>query len=273
MMRLRPRLYLLGAVAMLLPMHVNAAAPPSTPGQTVEPGGLNSAADMPVAAATWPDIRVQVVARTSVTLSAPMSGQLIDFPLRDGDHFDKGAVIARFDCGEQESALAHAKAVLAEKGQILSADHRMRELGTGSVLDYQVAAAQDQEASADVQGATAAVGHCLVKAPFAGRIGGVSARPYQYLSVGSPMINILEDRPLELQLIAPSQWLVWLKPGTGFSVKIGETGRTYQAKVVRLSGKVDAVSQSIKVYGRLVSPSSDLLAGMSGRATFNPPTR
>jgi len=158
----------------------------------------------------WPDIRVQVVARTSATISAPMSGQLDEFPLRDGDRFEKGEVLARFVCAEQDGALAHARAVLEEKRQVLATNHKLHDLGTGIGLDYHVALAQLAEAAADVQTATALVDNCTVKAPFAGRVGSVAARDYQYLGVGTPLLDILEGRSCELELILPSRWLVWL---------------------------------------------------------------
>jgi RND family efflux transporter MFP subunit len=265
-----PALLALGALLLTHPAW--SADPPPAPAQ--DP--LHDIApphDATANAGAWPDIRVQVVARTSATISAPMSGQLAEFPLRDGDRFEQSAVLARFVCAEQEGTLAHARALLEEKRQVLSTNHKLRDLGTGSGLEYHVAAAQVDEASADVQTATAVVASCTVKAPFAGRVGSISARPYQYLGVGAPLLDILEDRNLELELIVPSRWMVWLKPGTEFSVAIDETGHIYQAELTRLSGKVDAVSQSIKAYGKLDTAAPDLLAGMSGRATFNPPTQ
>jgi membrane fusion protein (multidrug efflux system) len=41
--------------------------------------------------------------------------------------------------------------------------------------------------------------------------------------------------------------------------------------VIRLAGRVDPVSQSVKVYGRLAGKTGDLLAGMSGEAQIEPP--
>lgn len=264
---LRVALVLMGVAIAGLPSPSAWCAPPAiVPGQQPAP-------DAAANPAAWPDIRVQVVSRTSTTISAPMSGQLDSFPLRDGDSFQKGEVLARFVCAEQQGALAHARAVLEEKRQVLATNSRLHQLGTGSGLDYHVAQAQVAEAAADVQTATALVDACTVKAPFAGRVGGVTAHDYQYLGVGAPLLDILEDRALQLELIVPSRWLVWLKPGTDFSVSIDETGHTYQARLTRLSGRVDAVSQSIKAYATLVAPAPDLLPGMSGHASFNPPTQ
>lgn len=219
----------------------------------------------------WHDVRVQVVAHNAASLGSPMSGRLAEFPLRDGDRFQQGQILARFVCNEQEGSLAHARAELAEKRTILATNSKLNSLGTGSGLDFHVAAAQVEEATADVQTATALVDNCAVKAPFPGRVAGVSVRPYQFVGVGQPLLEILDDRALDLELIVPSRWLTWLHEGTPFSVTVEETGRTYHATIDRLSGKVDAVSQSIKAYGKLTDPAPDLLAGMSGKASLAPP--
>jgi membrane fusion protein, multidrug efflux system len=72
-------------------------------------------------------------------------------------------------------------------------------------------------------------------------------------------------------LIAPSRWLAWLKPGMPFKVDIHETEKTYSAQVMRLSGRVDPVSQTIKVFGEIRGDAPELMAGMSGRAVIPPP--
>ncbi len=220
--------------------------------------------------AGWHDIRVQVVAHNAANLGSPMSGRLADFPLRDGDRFQQGQVIARFVCGEQEGALAHARALLTEKREILSTNSKLHSLGTGSGLDFHVAAAQVEEAAAEVQTATAQVENCVVKAPFPGRVAAVAVRPYQFVGLGQPLLEILDDRTLDLELIVPSRWLSWLAPGTPFSVTVEETSHVYKATIDRLSGKVDAVSQSVKAYGHLTDPVPELLAGMSGKAALEP---
>lgn len=218
----------------------------------------------------WHDIRVQVVAHNAANLGSPMSGRLADFPLRDGDRFQQGQVLARFVCGEQEGAMAHARALLSEKREILSTNSKLHSLRTGSGLDFHVAAAQVEEAAAEVQTATAQVENCSVKAPFPGRVAAVAVRPYQFVGLGQPLLEILDDRALDLELIVPSRWLSWLQPGASFNVTVEETGQTYKATINRLSGKVDAISQSIKAYGHLTDAAPELLAGMSGKADLAP---
>jgi RND family efflux transporter MFP subunit len=217
------------------------------------------------------DIRVQVVAETFTTLGAPMAGRLVEFPLRDGDRFAKDQVIARFACGERDSALIRAKAVLDLKRRVFGTKAQLRSMGTSSGLEYDIAAAEVQEATADLATAQVLATHCTVTAPFAGRVAGIAARNFQSLALGAPLIDILSDRALEVEMILPSRWLAWLKPGAPLEVAIDETGHSYAAEIIRISGRVDPVSRSIKTYARITGAAEDLLPGMSGRALLSPP--
>ena len=51
-------------------------------------------------------------------------------------------------------------------------------------------------------------------------------------------------------------------------MRIEETEKSYPAKVTRLGGRVDPVSQSIRVIGEITGKAPELMAGMSGRVNF-----
>lgn len=223
------------------------------------------------AASAAPEVRAQVVAETSTTIGAPMSGRLNQFPLHDGERFKQGQVIARFVCAEKESTLMHARAVYDGRKTVNDSKQRLRALGTSSEVEYKVAESDEEEAAADVKTAQTVVDDCTVAAPFTGRVSAVYTHNFQFLQTGAPMLDVLSDKDLNVEMIVPSMWLTWLKPGSAFNVAIDETGKSYPATLVRLSGKVDAVSRSIKVYGRIDNPPDTLLPGMSGRALFTPP--
>jgi RND family efflux transporter MFP subunit len=262
-----------------------AQAPAAAPAQAPAPAPAAKPAVLPVTAAAHapsagasaqpssapPDIRVQLVAETMATIGAPMAGRLTQFPLHDGDRFKQGQTLARFDCGEKEAALAHARAVLESRKSVNESKQRLRALGTSSQVEYEVAAADEKQAAADVQAAQSLVANCAVAAPFSGRVSAVYTHNYQYLQTGAPLLEVLSDASLELEMIVPSMWLSWLKPGSPLKVTIDETGKTYPATLSRLSGKVDAVSRSVKVYAHIENPSDTLLPGMSGHALFTPP--
>ena len=79
---------------------------------------------------------------------------------------------------------------------------------------------------------------------------------------------ILDDGELEIELIVPSAWLTWLSSGSGFSLRVDETGREYDAEIARIGAAADPVSQTVRLEARFRKHPTDVLAGMSGTARF-----
>jgi membrane fusion protein (multidrug efflux system) len=231
-----------------------------------------AAAQTPRAPAPDSGIGVQVVARLDAVIGAPMAGRLLEFPLRDGDRFKSGDVLARFACAQVDAVVARSKATLGKKQRQLDISAKLRQLGTNNAAEYQLAVSEVAEAQADLVIADANAESCVVHAPFAGRVGNVTARNFEWVTAGAPLLELVSERELELELILPSRWLAWLQDGTSFTAHIQETGQTYQATIVRLSGKVDSISQSVKAYARITGAAPGLLPGMSGQAELSPPT-
>lgn len=225
----------------------------------------------PPAGTGGPEIRAQLSPRQYTTLSSEMAGRIDTIATKTGEHFQKGDVLVTFDCAIQRAQEARARSVLLRATKTYTSDQRLVALHSMGQLELEIAGADVQTAKADVAGAEVITSRCVIAAPFDGVTVEQKARAYQYTTPGQPLLDILDNKNLDVELIAPSRWLTWLKPGYAFSVHIDETDKTYPAHVTRLGGRVDPVSQSIKVIGEISGDAPDLMSGMSGRATFEPP--
>jgi membrane fusion protein, multidrug efflux system len=218
-----------------------------------------------------PEIRAQLTPLHYTTLSSEMAGRIDKIATRVGEHFHEGDVLILFECAVPRAQMAHAQAVLTQGEKTYEINRRLVALKSMGQLELDVSAAEVLKAKADLVAAEAVASKCSIAAPFSGVTVEQKAREFQYTTPGQALLDVLDDRALEVELIAPSHWLGWLKPGYPFKVKIDETDKTYSARVTRLGGRVDPVSQSIKVIGEINGDAPELMAGMSGRATLTPP--
>jgi RND family efflux transporter MFP subunit len=232
----------------------------------------NSAFPAPSSGGIAPEIRAQLTPRQYTTLSSEMAGRIDRIATRVGESFQKDDVLIEFDCALQRAQVARARAVQVQADRTYTIDLRLVALKSMGQLELDIAAAEVQKAKADVAAAEAVASKCSIAAPFAGVTVEQKAREFQYTTPGQALLDILDNRNLEVELIAPSRWLSWLKPGYGFQIRVEENDKSYPAKVTRLGGRVDPVSQSIKVIGVISGDAPELTAGMSGRATFLPPS-
>jgi len=223
------------------------------------------------AAAVPQVIRAQLVPRAFTTLSSETAARVDRISHRAGEHFQKGETLVEFDCVTQRAQVAKARAVLKAAEKTYAINKRLFDMKSLSGLELEVSAAEIDKAKADVAMADAMQSKCVVEAPFTGVVVDQKAREFQYTTPGQPLLEIVDDKALELEFIVPSAWLRWLKTGYAFSVAVDETGKTYHAHVELLGGRVDPVSESIKVTGTIDGDAQDLMPGMSGRVVMAPP--
>lgn len=215
-----------------------------------------------------PEIRAQLTAK-SVLISSELAGKISQLTVKEGESFKKGQLLVSLNCSEQRAQLKKAKAIKQSAERTYSVNSRLSELNSVSVLDLELTKLELSKANADISLMNAILKKCSIHAPFSGRVAEQHAERYQFLKVGEPILDIIDDNKLTLTLLIPSNWLVWLKPAQSFKVFLEETQSEYPAKVTLIGARIDPVSQSIKIKGEIVGKHDGLLAGMSGRAIFD----
>lgn len=222
----------------------------------------------PLAADKDGRIRTQLSARNSLTVSAEIAARLAALPLREGEAFRAGQTLASLDCGLYQNQQRKAEASVEAATAVLQSNQRLAELNSIGKFEVEQAQAKLKEAQSEAASARLLVSRCSISAPFAGRVVKRHVAAHQYVAAGAQLLDIIETGQLELQMIVPSKWLSWLKPGTPFNVDVEELGRSYPARVLRIGAQIDPVSQTLPVYGVMDGTQPGLLAGMSGWAVF-----
>ncbi len=88
------------------------------------------------------------------------------------------------------------------------------------------------------------------------------------MASGAPLLEIVDNRSLEIHLLVPSSWLGKLKPDQTFSFVPDETGKPIDAVVKRLGARIDEGSQTLLLIASVPANTPGLLSGMSGTAHF-----
>ena len=202
------------------------------------------------------------------TLSTDISARVTKVGFKDGEAFHNGDVLVAFDCARQEADLASAEAQEREMRVGLDSALLMEKRNAGNRTETATAQARTDKAHAEADSIRARLSQCSIAAPYDGRITGIDIHEHEYPVPSRPMLSIVADGQPTIELIVPSAWLVWLKPGEPFQFAVDETAKAYPGNVERLGASVDTVSQTIKVFGRFTGPTDGVLPGMSGAAHF-----
>jgi multidrug efflux pump subunit AcrA (membrane-fusion protein) len=214
--------------------------------------------------------RVLVYSPERVDYRSDISVPVSKANVREGMSFKQGDILVEFDCTQLDAQTQAAKAAVNAASIEHRTKKRLHQYQAAGKSEVQLAAAKAVEARAQLKVQQAANRSCAFEAPFDGRVVALNALAHEHPPADKPVITIIKDSALELELIVPSIWLRWLKAGEGFDLAIDETGETGSARVERIGAEVDPVSQTIKLIAVFQAQPTSVLAGMSGTARFKP---
>lgn len=263
-------LMLLLPLALGVTVQANALAdslPPIPPVPVIVPGaGQAMGAERTMEGPNT--IRVLLSAELETSLAAQMVGQVDSVRVGLGDPVKAGQVLARFDCAESDARLKMADAEVAAARETLGVKQRLRKLDAAGETEVILARIAVRKGESAMEVAKAQLAYCEIKAPFDGYVVRIHVKPYQSVSLGAPLLELVSSGALKLRMNVPSQLLRNIKIGSPLNVDILETGNSYAAEVTAINARVDAVAQTIELEAKLKESPAELLPGMSGVARF-----
>jgi RND family efflux transporter MFP subunit len=249
--------------------------------------------------ATVPDVIEAVgtlrAAETS-QLAAQMMGNIVEVRVREGDHVQRGQVLAVIDDAQPSAALDRATAAdLAAQQEILASETDLtlaevtfkryqtlydRKSVSPQEFDeikarYQAAQARREmaragqaQAKAASQQARTALGYTHIVAPFDGLVTEKQADVGMLASPGMPIFTVEDLRRYRLEATVNETDLRYVRQGQQVSVSIDALGgREFKGKVVEIVPAADPASHSFLVKVELPSDPA-LRSGLFGRAQF-----
>ena len=267
-------------VTVVVAASAAAAARPLPEVRTARAQAVKLGAALRLPARTEPIEEARIYARTSGTLTE----RRVDL----GDRVAAGAVLARIAAPEVDQALAIA---LANRRQALARE-RMAQLTldrnrplveqnflSSSRLDdlagaLEVARADTAAASAEVRRYEALQNFQTVRAPFAGTIVERSVERGDRISADGAnntpaLFRLARLGELRVVVDVPQSAVAGVKPGQSARVSFQEfPGEAFEARVERLSGRIDTGSSSMRVELKLANAELRVPAGLRGEVAL-----
>ena len=215
-----------------------------------------------------PDIRGLLVSRNEGTMNSLMTARVSKVHVKVGNRVKAGQTLVSFDCADLKARILSASARLKQHRLILDANRELEVEQAVTKLDLMMAEAKVEEGEADVQSAEAQLARCFSKAPYASVITDVKIAANESVQIGDPLVDLMDDRRLDMVVHIPSDWIKRNLVGKRFDVMIDETGSTYAAEIKRVTPKIDAASGTVEVTAKVIGKHPELLPGMSGAAQF-----
>lgn len=223
-----------------------------------------------------------VEAVKQATVSAEISGRIIELKFDVGDFVQKGAVIARIDesvVGQQfagsQAQVAQARAVLEnartqyERAKQLFSQKFISQAALDKAsADFQTAQAQAQASIAGAGQAAATRKFATILAPFSGVVAARHIELGEMAQPGKPLLTGFDPKDLRVEVSVPQYKLAQVRALSRATIELPSLSRWIKAAQITIQPAADAKTHASRVRLELPEGLRDVYPGMFARAHF-----
>lgn len=210
-------------------------------------------------------------------LSSQVNAPVLRIAVRPGDTVEEGDVLVEMDATDLTNQLNQlTNTARATQAQLTLAQNsldrgvRLAEQGLSPASSIEELRANVEAQSASlatqewqIRAAERAVANAVVRAPFSGQVSARSVEPGQYVSVGTPLVTLVDLTALEMQANLPVNAATLVKAGQAVTIEVDS------AEPFSLQGTVDRINpvaldatRTLPVYIRVTGPDTRLRGGL-----------
>jgi RND family efflux transporter MFP subunit len=216
------------------------------------------------------------------TVSAQVSGRIVDIRFDVGDRVQKGDVIVRIDeraatqalaaseaqAREAEAAMVNARAQLERTRQLVQQKFVSQAALDKADADYKAAESRYRATLAGAGAAATERSFTTIVAPYAGVVSARHVQLGEMASPGKPLLTGFDPAGLRVVATISSAQLPAIQSGAGARIEVPSLGRWVDVRAVTLLPSADPRTHTTQVRLELPPDAKGLLPGVFARAHF-----
>lgn len=277
---MKPSSLALLAAAGLLAAACGSSEPTPAPKPATAPLAAAPAELREVELATTAEAVVEAVRQS--TVSAQVSGRIVDIRFDVGDRVEKGAVILRIDeraasqavaaseaqVREAEAALVNARAQFERTRQLLAQKFVSQAALDKAEADYKAAESRMKATLAGAGAAATEKSFTTIVAPYGGVVSARHVQLGEMASPGKPLLTGFDPTGLRVVATVPSAQVPAIQAGAKARIEVPSLGRWVEVKSVTVVPSADPRTHTTQVRLDLPDNAKGLLPGVFARAHF-----
>jgi len=206
-----------------------------------------------------------------VEIQAEMTGRVLSIYFSDGQNVRAGESLVKIEDANLRAAMLKANSKLAYTRTTTARKKQQFDANAISAQEWELVVADLQAAQADSIDAAANLAKTVVRAPFEGKLGIGKINLGKRLSLGDPIVKIVQKYPLKVDFSVADKYAPVLK--TGMEVEINRTGKSYKARVDALESSLDGSTRTLLARAVIEGNPEDLVPGAPLEFSLNLPSR
>jgi membrane fusion protein (multidrug efflux system) len=189
-----------------------------------------------------------VVADEFVQLHPEVSGRITYLQVKEGDHVQKGTVIARINSADLAAQLQKSRAQLELAKLTEQRLKKLIDVGGVNQSDYDAALNNVNTIQSDIAYTEALIDKTIIRAPFSGVVGLRQVSPGAFVTTADVIASIQQFDKIKIDFTLPESYADLIKKGSVVSVALDEdTSSKKKATIIAIEPQVNQTSRNLTV--------------------------
>ena len=215
--------------------------------------------------------RVQAVQR--VDLAFQVQGQLIEFPIIEGEEMEQGALLSKLDPRDYENTLAAKKASQEKARFDFEKIQKLYEKQVAAKDELAEKQALYDIATAQVEIAKKALNDTILRAPFPGRIAKKLVENFENVLAKQPVLSLQDIRSIEIVSNVPEEMDALTRKQSSYYRFVARfdylPDRDFEVSLKEFSTQADPKTQTYAITFSMPSPKDvNILPGMTATVSI-----
>ena len=193
---------------------------------------------------------------------AEMSGSVVEVPVEKGVTVEAGDVIARLDASGPEARVRRAEAEVERAEREYRNARELVDRGISTLDRLSSASAALAAAEAQLVDAEEALDDTVIRAPFAGRLEGLTVNSGEFVASGVSVARIVDNSPLTVRARVAQQSVSRIVTGEAASVTF-ITGETRTGTVTFVGANADPQTRTFLLEVEVENADASIRSGVS----------
>lgn len=209
----------------------------------------------------------------TVAVSTEVAGLIREISFESGQAVEQGDLLVQLDDAVDRAELEglRAEAELA-RIQFQRAENLLPRRAI-SQSEYDQARAELDNANAAVRTQQARIRQKSIRAPFSGLLGIRSVSVGEYLSPGTPIVQLRQLAPIYADFSLPERFLPRIREGRTVALRVNAYEDVFRGEVTAIDSGVDVGTRAIRVRATVENADRRLRPGMFARVAVLEPER
>lgn len=209
-----------------------------------------------------------------VEVTTEIAGQVAEIAFTSGSRVDAGEPLLQLDAATDRARLDELRATLAQALAAHRRDRRLFERGAVAEEEVETTASRVAQLRAQIAGQQALLDKKSIQAPFAGRLGIRQVNLGQFMSPGTPIVDLQQLAPIHVDFNLPERALAQVAPGQRLEIRTDAwPQRVFEGEITSIEPRVDPQTRNFALQGTLPNAERDLRPGLFADVTIILPRR